>query len=131
MEDLTPRSTRRQPTLTDLTAFSAVARHRSFRQAADELGVSASALSHTLRILERDLGVRLLHRTTRSVALTEAGEHLLRRLDPALRDLRGAISAWTASARAQAGRCGSTPGQRRRASSSVRSSPRSWPASPP
>lgn len=93
MEDLTPRSTRRQPTLTDLTAFSAVARHRSFRQAADELGVSASALSHTLRILERDLGVRLLHRTTRSVALTEAGEHLLRRLDPALRDLRGAISA--------------------------------------
>lgn len=88
-----PRSLPRQPTLVDLTAFSAVARHRSFRQAADELGVSPSALSHTLRILERELGVRLLNRTTRSVAPTEAGEQLLQRLDPALRDLRGALGA--------------------------------------
>ena len=77
-----------RPALTDLTALSAIASHRSFRKAADELGLSASTLSHMMmRALERDLGVRLLHRTTRSVATTEAGERLVARLPPVLRDL--------------------------------------------
>ena len=71
-----------RPTLNDLTAFATVAAHRSFRRAADELGLSPSSLSHTLRSLERRLGVRLLNRTTRSVAPTEAGERLLSRLGP-------------------------------------------------
>ena len=76
-----------RPTLNDLTAFAAVAAHRSFRRAADELGLSPSSLSHTLRSLETGLGVRLLNRTTRSVSPTEAGERLLARLRPALHDL--------------------------------------------
>lgn len=80
------------PTLADLTAFMAVAAHRSFRKAADELGVSPSSLSHTLRALEQHLGVRLLHRTTRSVAPTEAGDRLLARLRPVLRDLQSALA---------------------------------------
>lgn len=61
----------------DLLAFLAVARERSFTKAAAKLGVSQSALSHTLRGLEERLGIRLLMRTTRSVSPTEAGEHLL------------------------------------------------------
>jgi DNA-binding transcriptional LysR family regulator len=80
-----------KPSLNDLAAFAAVAEHRSFRKAADALGVSRSALSHTLLGLERRLGVRLLHRTTRSVAPTEAGAQLLARLDPVLRDLDAAL----------------------------------------
>lgn len=79
--------------LTDLQAFATVARLRSFRQAATELGVSPSALSHALRGLETRLGVRLLNRTTRSVAPTEAGERLLSRLAPALQDIHGALDA--------------------------------------
>lgn len=82
----------RQPSLADLTAFAAVAAHRSFRRAADELGLSPSSLSHTLRGLEGHLGVRLLNRTTRSVAPTEAGERLLARLGPVLRDLDQALA---------------------------------------
>jgi DNA-binding transcriptional LysR family regulator len=82
-----------KPTLADLTAFSAVAAHRSFRRAADALGVSRSSLSHAMLALERDLGVRLLNRTTRSVAPTEAGETLLTRLAPVLRDLDEALDA--------------------------------------
>lgn len=77
--------------LADLQAFAAVARLRSFRRAAVELGVTPSALSHTLRGLETRLGVRLLNRTTRSVAPTEAGERLLARLSPALADIQGAL----------------------------------------
>ncbi|MCB8887950.1 LysR family transcriptional regulator [Vreelandella malpeensis] len=76
-----------QPTLTDLKAFRAVAEHQSFRRAADLLGVSRSSLSHTLRSLERRLGTRLLHRTTRSVSVTESGERLLLRLGPLLGEL--------------------------------------------
>jgi DNA-binding transcriptional LysR family regulator len=57
-----------QPSITDLTAFVAVAQHRSFRAAADAIGVSRSSLSHAMRGLEERLGVRLLHRTTRSRA---------------------------------------------------------------
>src|ERR1041384_3595598 len=78
--------------LRDLVAFAAVARHRSFRRAAGELQVSPSALSENLRDLEERLGVRLLNRTTRSVSPTEAGERLLARLNPALRDVRDAVS---------------------------------------
>jgi len=66
----------------DLLAFLAVARDRSFTRAAAKLGVSQSALSHTIRGLEERLGVRLLSRTTRSVAPTEAGERLLRTVGP-------------------------------------------------
>lgn len=73
--------------LNDLQVFAAVARHRNFRRAATELGVSASALSHALRKLETRLEVRLLNRSTRSVAPTEAGERLL----PALQDIGGAL----------------------------------------
>jgi DNA-binding transcriptional LysR family regulator len=64
--------------IADLTAFLAVARERSFTRAAAKLGVSQSALSQTIRGLEARLGLRLLTRTTRSVAPTEAGERLLR-----------------------------------------------------
>lgn len=77
--------------LADLQAFAAVARLRSFRRAAVELAVSPSALSHALRGLETRLGVRLLNRTTRSVAPTAAGERLLIRLSPALLDIHGAL----------------------------------------
>ncbi|AOY95472.1 LysR family transcriptional regulator [Cupriavidus sp. USMAA2-4] len=80
------------PDLHELDAFAAVARHRSFRKAAAERGVSASALSHALRGLEERLGVRLLHRTTRSVTPTEAGRRLLVRLDPALREVAEALA---------------------------------------
>ena len=79
------------PGLDELGIFAAVARHRSFRKAADERGVSASALSHAVRGLEERLGVRLLNRTTRSVTPTEAGQRLLARLDPALRQVADAL----------------------------------------
>ncbi|HEY0182275.1 MAG TPA: LysR family transcriptional regulator [Rhodopila sp.] len=75
----------------DLAIFLAIARHRSFRKAADEIGVTPSALSHTLRGLEEHLGLRLLNRTTRSVALTEAGARLLDRIAPAFRDIDDAL----------------------------------------
>jgi DNA-binding transcriptional LysR family regulator len=78
--------------LSELTAFIAIAEHRSFRAAARKLGVSAPALSHAVRNLEASLNVRLFNRTTRSVALTEAGEHLLRRVGPALADLEDGIN---------------------------------------
>ncbi|MGQ9369246.1 LysR family transcriptional regulator [Azospirillum sp. ST 5-10] len=79
------------PDLRDLTAFATVARHRNFRRAAQELRVSASGLSQRLRELEARLGVRLLNRTTRSVALTEAGERLLGEVGPALRQVGDAL----------------------------------------
>lgn len=82
-----------KPTIADLEAFAAIAAHRSFRRAADALGVSRSSLSHVMTGLERDLGLRLLHRTTRSVSTTEAGERLLAKLGPILRDLDGALDA--------------------------------------
>ena len=81
-----------RPALGDLTAFAAIAAHRSFRKAADELGLSPSTLSHTMRALEAGMGVRLLHRTTRSVSATEAGGRLLARLQPVLRDLDLALA---------------------------------------
>jgi DNA-binding transcriptional LysR family regulator len=79
--------------LADLDAFAAVARERSFRGAAARRGVSASALSEAVRRLEAGLGRRLLNRTTRSVTPTEAGERLLARLDPALREVAAALDS--------------------------------------
>ncbi|MCV3207350.1 LysR family transcriptional regulator [Mesorhizobium sp. YC-39] len=80
-----------RPSLNDLAAFAAVASHRSFRRAADVMGVSRSALSHAIIGLEAKLGVRLFNRTTRSVSLTQAGARLLARLDPVLQDLDQAL----------------------------------------
>ncbi|MBR0755867.1 LysR family transcriptional regulator [Bradyrhizobium jicamae] len=77
--------------LRDLDAFVAVARTRNFRRAAVEQGVSVSSLSQRLRDMEERLGVRLMNRTTRSVALTEAGELLLARVGPAMADVAGAL----------------------------------------
>jgi DNA-binding transcriptional LysR family regulator len=82
-----------RPSLNDLTAFVAVATHRSFRRAADELGTAPSTLSHAMRGLEDRLGVRLLNRTTRSVSPTEAGLELLNRLQVALTSLDEALDA--------------------------------------
>lgn len=80
----------------DLLAFLAVARERSFTRAAAQLGVSQSALSHTVRALEERLGLRLLARTTRSVAPTEAGERLLRNVGPRFDEIDTELSALTA-----------------------------------
>src|SRR5579863_7289674 len=77
--------------LADLTAFIAVADHLSFRAAASRLDVTPSALSHSMRQLEERLGLRLLHRTTRSVSLTDAGIRLLERLRPAIDQISGAL----------------------------------------
>jgi DNA-binding transcriptional LysR family regulator len=77
--------------LGNLTAFVAVADQRSFRAAASRLGVTPSALSHSMRQLEERLEVRLLHRTTRSVSLTDAGVRLLERLRPAISEIAGAL----------------------------------------
>lgn len=78
--------------LSVLAAFAVVAGERSFTRAADRLGVSRSAISHSIRTLEERLGLRLLARTTRSVAPTDAGERLLARLNPALGDIQGALA---------------------------------------
>jgi DNA-binding transcriptional LysR family regulator len=77
----------------DLIAFLAVGRERSFTKAAAQLGVSQSALSHTIRALEARLGVRLLTRTTRSVAPTEAGERLLQTLGPRFDEIDAELAA--------------------------------------
>jgi DNA-binding transcriptional LysR family regulator len=77
----------------DLLAFVAVAKERSFTRAAAQLGVSQSALSHTVRGLEERLGLRLLTRTTRSVAPTEAGERLLRTAGPRLDEIEAEMAA--------------------------------------
>jgi hypothetical protein len=88
--------------LGDLAAFVAVARERSFTAAAAKLGVSRSALSHTIRQLETRLGVRLLTRTTRSVSPTQAGERLLRTAAPfllATSPIGSGRPRWTAGSR--------------------------------
>src|SRR6476661_3759 len=77
--------------LGDLNAFLAVARAKGFRDGARASGGSASGLSEAVRRLETQLGVRLLHRTTRNVALTEAGRRLLERLEPALHEVQAAL----------------------------------------
>ena len=93
----------RREDLADLSAFLAVAEARSFTRAAAQLGTSQSALSHTMRRLEERLGVRLLTRTTRSVAPTEAGERLMETLRPALDEIDGRLAALTSQPGAPAG----------------------------
>jgi DNA-binding transcriptional LysR family regulator len=83
----------RNTDLSELAAFDAVARHRSFRRAAEERGVTASAISHAVSNLEGRLGVRLLNRTTRSVSLTDAGGLLQAKLSPAFGDIGSALDA--------------------------------------
>jgi len=79
--------------LSALAAFDAVARHRSFRRASEERGVTASAISHAVSNLEARVGIRLLNRTTRSVPLTDAGAMLLSQLSPAFGDIGSALDA--------------------------------------
>src|SRR5437899_7530465 len=79
--------------LDDLLAFVAVGRERSFTKAAAKLGVSQSALSHTIRELEARLGIRLLTRTTRSVSPTEAGERLLQTVGPRFEEIETELAA--------------------------------------
>jgi DNA-binding transcriptional LysR family regulator len=85
----------RREELGDLTAFLAVAEERSFTRAAAKLGTSQSALSHTVRKLEERLGIRLLTRTTRSVAPTDAGERLIETLRPAIVNIETRLAALT------------------------------------
>src|SRR5205807_10340514 len=79
--------------LYDLAAFAVVAEQGSFTRAAAELGISQSALSHTMRALEERLGVRLLSRTTRSVSPTEAGERLLHHIGPRFDEIEAEVAA--------------------------------------
>lgn len=87
----------------ELAGVLAVAEHRSFRRAATELGVSASALSHAIAALEERLGARLFHRTTRSVALSEAGARFVDRVRPALVEITDAMDTVHASRDTPAG----------------------------
>lgn len=87
----------------DLQAFMVVARCRSFTKAAAQLGVSPSALSHSMRGLEARLGIRLLTRTTRSVSPTEAGERLLRTVGPHFEEVEAALAALNALRQRPAG----------------------------
>src|SRR3954468_23742017 len=79
--------------INDILAFLAVAQERSFTRAAAKLGVSQSALSHTIRALEQRMGVRLLTRTTRSVSPTDAGERLMQTVGPRLEEIEAEIAA--------------------------------------
>ncbi|MEZ1325285.1 LysR family transcriptional regulator [Pseudomonas fluorescens] len=81
----------KSPSAADLSVFLYTAQHLNFSKAAIELGLTPSALSHSVKALENRLGVRLFNRTTRSVALTEAGERLYARLKPAFRDIDDAL----------------------------------------
>jgi DNA-binding transcriptional LysR family regulator len=95
----------------DLVAFLAVARERSFTRAAAQLGVSQSALSHTIRGLEERLGLPLLTRTTRSVAPTEAGERLVRTVGPRLEEIDTELAALTGLREKPAGTIRITTGE--------------------
>lgn len=97
--------------LNELEAVLAVARHRSFRAAATELGMSTSALSHAIAALEGRVGVRLFNRTTRSVSLSEAGAQFVESIAPALIAIRDAMT--------QAGSFGTTPAGTLRINTSV------------
>ena len=83
----------RRDNVNDLLAFIAVARERSFTRAAKKAGLSQSALSHTVRQLEERLGVRLLTRTTRAVAPTEAGQRLLDSIGPSFDEIEAQVAA--------------------------------------
>ena len=109
-------------TINDLQAFLAVAREQSFTKAATKLGVSQSALSHTVRGLEAQPGVRLLTRTTRSVAPTPAGERVLATMGPLLDEIEAGMAALSEFRDKPAG-----PSASRRASTpSIRSSGPHW-----
>ncbi|PLR23973.1 LysR family transcriptional regulator [Caulobacter zeae] len=82
-----------QPDLNALSVFALVAEERSFRAAADRLGVTRSAVSQTMSRLEEALGIALVRRTTRSVSLTEEGERLYRQIAPSLAEMRAAVEA--------------------------------------
>src|SRR5258706_15859937 len=84
----------RRADLADLAYFLEVAKHRNFRRAGSELGVSASALRHALRGLEERLGIRLLNRTSRSVTLTAAGEELQASTLKPFDDIRRAVEGF-------------------------------------
>src|SRR5215475_6565276 len=86
-------STMREARFAKLSAFVAVADCGSFTKAAAQLGLSTGSLSHTIRQLEQSLGVRLLNRTTRSVAPTDAGERMLRRLRPLFDEFEAAVDS--------------------------------------
>jgi DNA-binding transcriptional LysR family regulator len=101
----------RREELGDLAAFLAVAEETSFTRAAARLGTSQSALSHTIRRLEARLGLRLLTRTTRSVAATQAGERLIETLRPALAEIDGRLAALTALREKAAGTIRITTGE--------------------
>jgi DNA-binding transcriptional LysR family regulator len=90
--------------LSDLNTFLAIADHLSFRAAAAHLGVTSSALSHSIRQLEERLGVRLLHRTTRSVSLTDPGLRLLERLRPGMDQISDALEELKEERRRPSGR---------------------------
>jgi len=92
-----------QENLNDLAAFLTVARERSFTRAAAQLGVTQSALSQTVRGLEGRLGLRLLTRTTRSVAPTDAGERLFKTVAPRIEEIRAELAALSGSAVIPAG----------------------------
>ncbi|EOL8939301.1 LysR family transcriptional regulator [Cronobacter dublinensis] len=87
----------KRPSWSELLAVKIVAEQRSFRRAADVLGLKRSTLSHTIKGLENTLGVRLFHRTTRSVALTETGERLMQRLAPLLMQMDELLNEVTTS----------------------------------
>lgn len=90
--------------LPDLRYFLSIARHRNFRQAGAEIGLSASALSHALKGLEARLGVRLVHRTNRSVTLTAAGEELRRKIESPFAAIDAAVDDLNAQKSAPSGR---------------------------
>src|SRR5262249_44582091 len=95
--------TMRKASIAEMSAFVAIAERESFARAATQLGVSRSSLSESLRSLEERLGVRLLNRTTRSVALTEAGERLLVQLRPLLDNFDAALESVNAFRASPAG----------------------------
>src|SRR5580700_2576190 len=90
--------------LVDLNTFLAIANHLSFRAAAAHLGVSSSALSHSIRQLEERLGARLLHRTTRSVSLTDSSLRILERLRPGMEQISDALEEVKEERRRPSGR---------------------------
>ena len=98
-----------QGNLDDLAAFLTVARERNFTRAAAKLGVSQSALSQTVRALEARLGLRLLTRTTRSVAPTEVGERLLRSVAPRIDDIEAELAGLSDLREGQPGPFASAP----------------------
>ena len=98
------QSIMRHSDFAELAAFAAIVEEGSFRGAAARLGLRPSTVSHSLRALEEKLGVQLLHRTTRSVAPTEAGQALFARVGPALAGMENAIEAVNAHRDLPAGR---------------------------